>query len=150
MVDTVTIIIIAHNPCRHALVPSLVRRLFEYLPRKWNCSLGERGCIYQAGLEGKERLCRLASPHCWASSSTWDRAQGHLLTAPSPPSLSAGCSEAASEGASRICYKQPRSVQDRFSHVSKPSPTHAHPLHLFSNCQCHQSSARFSLNICNM
>lgn len=99
MVDTVTIIIIAHNPCRHALVPSLVRRLFEYLPRKWNCSLGGRGCIYQAGLEGKERLCRLASPHCWASSSTWDRAQGHLLTAPSPPSLSAGCSEAASEGA---------------------------------------------------
>lgn len=76
MIDVAVTLTVAHNPCRHNLVPSMVRRPFEYLPGKRNCSLSGGECIYRAGLQGKESLCRLASPHCWAGSSTWDSAQG--------------------------------------------------------------------------
>lgn len=87
MIDAAIIYIAAHSPCRPNLVPSMVMRPFEHLPGKQNCSLGGRECIYGAGLEGKESLCRLASPHCWASSSASDSAQGcPSLALPSSPS----------------------------------------------------------------
>lgn len=46
----------------------------EYLPGRRNCSLC--GAYLWGRTGGKERLCRLASPHCWAGSSPLDSGQG--------------------------------------------------------------------------
>lgn len=149
MTDTVIIIIIAHDPCRHNLVPSMVRRLFEYLPGKRNCSLSEREHIYRAGLEGKERFRGLASPHCWSISSAWDSAQGcpHFATSFFIFLLPrAGKGSSLREVASGPCCKQPSSVE-RQAFPTSPSclPLSPPPHH-----RCYWSSERFSLHVYNL
>ena len=99
--------IVARDPGRYNLVPSMVRRLFEYLPGKRNCSLSGREHISRAGLEGKERLHGLASPHCWPSSSARDSRLARLPIF----SLYSCCLELAWDVAGRTSCQQLRSVK---------------------------------------
>lgn len=147
VIDAVTTVSKAQNPCRHRLVSSVVRRLLSNTFREEGIAHSVEH-THGAGLEGRKDFAGSLPPTVGPAEPLRTQLE-HALTSLSP-SLLSSCPGAAEQAASGTCCRQPRVLAADSSHASELSPTHTFSLHVPHNGPCHWPSGRFSLSRCNM